>query len=151
MKRAPTVAAVLCLLLVGCAKRTFDGRWHLEKDKSNMPQGFNLPGEDFIEITSEPEGVRMREFVSSTETGAQTLADRHYPFSGEKLTEGEGGSSALYTSARQDDDKLCTTDRITHTDGQPEMKLTVCYEVSWNGMTLTGTDQDGKKITYERQ
>lgn len=146
-----------CLLAaaLGCARRTVEGRWHLEKDASNAPQGFNLPGESFLEMKVDDEAVSIRDFVSSPEVGAKTLLERRYPF-GQELADEGPDLRVLYTSAeRVDDHTVRIRERIvTPADESREASekvYTVTYAVAFGGMKMTATDEEGHVSSYERQ
>lgn len=157
MTRAvPALAALLAAtLLAGCAKRTVEGRWHLDQSATTMPQGFNLPGESFMEVKVDDDAVTIRDFVSAPETGAKTLLERRYPFGKELADEGPD-LRVLYTSAeRVDDHTLRIRERIVTPAGEgrdaSEEVHTVTYVVAFGGMKMTGTDEEGYVSTYERQ
>lgn len=156
MRRARAAVALACLLAaaLGCARRTAEGRWHFVKDESAR-QAFNLPGESFLEIKVDDEGVAIRDFVSSPEVGAKTLLERRYPFGRELADEGPD-LRVLYTSAeRVDDHTLRIRERlVTPADEGREASeeiRTVTYVVAFGGMKMTGTDEEGHVSTYERQ
>lgn len=154
MKRAAPALALALLLatLLACAKRTVEGRWHLDRDHTTMPMGFNLKGESYLEIKLTPDGVDLRDSISNFETGDAPLLERHYPF-GKELKAEDSGNSELYTSARLDGPTLHTQERVVHHEpGSPPggTITSVTYVVSSNGMHLVGTDENGKIATYDR-
>ena len=156
MKRLGRALAVACLLatLAACAKRTVEERWHLDREHTTMPFGFNLQGQSYLEIKLNEHDVELRDFVSSPEAGGSTLLDRHYPLDGKELKAEDSGNSELYTSARLDGPTLYTQERVVHHEpgSPPGGTLTsVTYVVSSSGMTLTGTDENGKVATYGRE
>ena len=156
MKRAFAALALAGLLAspISCARRTVEGRWHLDREHTTMPMGMKIPGESYLEIKLGGDGADLRDFVSSPETGSQTLMDRHYPFGGKELEVESDANGALYTSARLEGTTLYTVERIVHRDpeaGPPEARTSVTYTVSWTGLQLTGTDESGKVAVYDRQ
>ncbi|MBI2678766.1 MAG: hypothetical protein HYX28_08290 [Candidatus Koribacter versatilis] len=155
MKRAAPALALVCLLatLLACAKRTVEGRWHLDRDHTTMPMGFNLKGESYLEIKLTADGVDLRDSISNFETGDAPLLERHYPF-GKELKAEDSGNSELYTSARLAGPTLYTQERVVHfldRGKKEEYTTNVTYVVSSNGMHLVGTDENGKIATYDRQ
>ena len=156
MKRSAAALALAVMLatLAACAKRTVAGRWHLDREHTTMPMGFNLKAESYLEIKLTENDAELRDFVSSPETGASTLLDRHYPLDGKELKADDSGNSELYTSARLDGPTLYTQERVVHHEpGSPPggAITSVTYVVSSSGMTLVGTDENGKVATYDRE
>ncbi len=156
MKRAAAALALAVMLaaLVACAKRTVAGRWHLDREHTTMPMGFNLKGEPYLEIKLKESDVELRDFVSAPEMDSTTLMDRHYPLDGKELKAESTGNSDLYTSARLDGPTLYTQERIVHYEDngkKTETITSVTYVVSSSGMHLVGTDENGKIATYERE
>lgn len=156
MKRTLAALVVCCSLfaLASCAKRTVAGRWHLDRERTTMPMGFNLKGESYLEIKLNGDGIDLRDSVSTFETGNATLLERHYPLDGKEVEAESNGDRTLYISARLDGPTLYTQERIVDRDpaaASPQVITSVTYVVSANGMHLTGTDETGKVAIYDRQ
>ena len=156
MKRLAAAFAFACMLatLVACAKRTVAGRWHLDREHTTMPMGFNLKGQSYLEIKLNENDVELRDFVSAPEMDPTTLMDRHYPLDGTEREADSNGDRTLYISARLDGPTLYTQERIVDRSSNaksPEVKTSVTYVVSSNGMHLVGTDENGKIATYDRE
>ena len=148
-------ASLAFLLLAACnSAKSFEGRWHLDCEHTTMPSGFSVKAESYMEIEMKGDGMDMRDYLVSPETGKFPFPDRHYTLDGKEHVAESDGLSTLYISARIEGSTLYTTERIVHTDPdnpEPESRLAITYKLSRFGGTLVGTDEQGKIVTYDRE
>lgn len=160
MRRAPAAltpvcVGLLCLFLAACnGSQTFAGTWHLDPGHSTMPMGFNVDAQSYMQIEMKGDGMDMRVYLVSPQTGKFPLMDRHYKLDGQEHVAESDGRSTLYISARLEGPTLYTRERIVH-HGQdpppPDTVVAVTYVLSRFGGTMVGTDEQGKVVTYDRQ
>ena len=160
MKRARAALALIsvslaCLAMTACSGiKSFEGTWHLDREHTTMPMGFNVKAESYMQIEMKGDGIDMHDYLVSPETGKFPLLDRHYSLDGQEHVAESDGNSTLYISARLEGSTLRTQERIVHHDRgtpEPETRLSVTYVLSRFSGTMVGTDEQGKIVTYDRQ